>query len=48
VQQFIVPIEVVGFLSLSGEEANFRSLLHLMENIPNPSVPVEDACGLSA
>ena len=46
-QQFIVPVEVVGFPSLYEEEANFQSLLHIMENIPYPPEPVEDACGLS-
>jgi len=33
-QQFIVPVE--GFPSRYEEEANFRSLLNTMENIPYP------------
>ena len=45
-QHFIVPIEVAGFPSRYEEEANFRSLLNTMENIPYPPEPVEDACGL--
>jgi hypothetical protein len=35
-QQFITPIEVVGFPPLYGEEANFRSLFNTMENMPYP------------
>jgi hypothetical protein len=31
-QQFIIP----GFLSPCEEEAGFRSLLHIMENMPHP------------